>query len=325
MRSVRSAVSRRLPRDRSPVVALVVLALVGLVLTAVDWNELGLSWSHIRTALGESFIVAAALGLTVDFFYKRALARDAFQASLGYLLPEELKDELRWIYAQQIICVEHQQQVTVRWLDDEEASPRRVRVDHELFRTMRNVSNEPFEHPTFASVEEWFRGEASDVDLVEAVVRGKRYIGGTLVPRDVDAAVPDDGYLGFNGGPLAPSQLDDTRPGVERTMEQRIVLEPGEEVTFRYRGHEIHYESGAFHDNYGAPTIRPVVTVQTPPELRAVVSFANRGRAQATELGDRHVLPTVLLPYQPIVVRWWPADKHDAWRRAYADRVRAQR
>ncbi|MBV8952630.1 MAG: hypothetical protein JO179_00740, partial [Solirubrobacterales bacterium] len=70
-----------------------VLALVGLALAATDWGHLVVSWSHIRTALGESLIVAAALGLTVDFFYKRELARDAFEASLGYLLPDELKAE----------------------------------------------------------------------------------------------------------------------------------------------------------------------------------------------------------------------------------------
>jgi hypothetical protein len=66
------------------------------------------------------------------------------------------------------------------------------------------------------------------------------------------------------------------------------------------------------------------VVVRTPPELRAVVSFANRGRAEATELGDRYVLPTVLLPFQPIVVRWWQADKHDEWRRAYAERLHVE-
>jgi hypothetical protein len=332
MRPLTSALSRRIPRDRSPVVALVILALVGLALAAVDWTAFGVSWTHIRTALGESLIVAAALGLTVDFFYKRALARDAFEASLGYLLPQELKAELRWIYGQQIICVEHQQEITVRWVDEDgRLEPRRVRVDYELFRTMRNVSNERFDHPTFASVEEWFRGESSDVDLVEAVVRGKRYTGGTLVTRDVDAELPVDGSDGKGAPPvrsadasLAPSQLDRTRPGVERTIDRRIVIEPGEEVTFRYRGHEIHYESGAYHDTYGAPTLRPAVTVKTPPELRAVVSFANRGRAEATELGDRYVLPTVLLPFQPIVVRWWPADKHDEWRRAYAERLHAE-
>ena len=68
MRSLTSALSRRVPRDRSPVVGLVILALVGLVLAALDWSEFGISWSHIRTALGESFIVAAALGFTIDFF-----------------------------------------------------------------------------------------------------------------------------------------------------------------------------------------------------------------------------------------------------------------
>src|SRR5215203_7463320 len=139
MRSLTSALSRRIPRDRSPVVGLTILALVGLALAALDWTEFGISWSHIRVALGESLIVAAALGFTVDFFYKRALARDAFEASLGYLLPEELKPELRWIYAQQIVCVEHQERITVRWLDDEgQPEPRRVRVDYEVFRTMRN-------------------------------------------------------------------------------------------------------------------------------------------------------------------------------------------
>jgi hypothetical protein len=332
MRPLTSVLSRRVPRDRSPVVGLVILALVGLALAALDWTEFGVSWSHIRTALGESFIVAAALGFTVDFFYKRALARDAFEASLGYLLPEDLKAELRWIYGQQIICVEHQQQITVRWVDDERPlQPRRVRVDYELFRTMRNVSNERFEHPTFASVEEWFRGEPSDVDLVEAVVRGERYVGGTLVTREVDVELPVDRSDGKGATPirtpataLAPSQLDWTRPGVERTLDRRIVIEPGEEVTFHYRGHEIHYESGAYHDTYGAPTVRPVVTVETPAELRAVVSFANRGRAEATALGGRYVLPTVLLPFQPIVVRWWPADKHDEWRRTYAERLSAE-
>ena len=103
-----------------------------------------------------------------------------------------------------------------------------------------------------------------------------------------------------------------------------MILEPGEKVTFRCRGHEVHYESGAFDDVYGAPTCRPAVTVEAPPELRAVVSFANRGRTDMTELGGRSVLPTVLLPFQSIVVRWWPAEQHEAWLRAHADRVRAR-
>ena len=192
---------------------------------------------------------------------------------------------------------------------------------------MPNVSNERVEHPTFASVEEWFRGEESGVELIECVRGDERYSGGSLVVHDpdVDGAPTHPGRhgRGHDAPPIAPSQLDRHRPGVERKLEKRVILEPGEEVTFRYRGHDVHYESGAFDDVYGAPTCRPAVTVEAPPELRGVVSFANRGRTDVTELGGRSVLPTVLLPFQSIVVRWWPAEQHEAWLRAHADRVRA--
>jgi hypothetical protein len=43
MRPLTSAFSRRIPRDRSPVVALVIVALVGLALAAVDWTAFGVS------------------------------------------------------------------------------------------------------------------------------------------------------------------------------------------------------------------------------------------------------------------------------------------
>jgi hypothetical protein len=305
----------------------VILALIGLALAALDWSHFAVSWSHIRTALGESLIVAAALGVTVDFFYKRALARDAFEASLGYLLPDELKAELRWIYGQQLICVQHEGHIVLRPLDGDDASePRRVRVEYEMWRTIRNVSNQRVEHPTFASVEEWFRGEESGVDLIECVRGDERYSGGSVVTRDVDVDGAPSHARGrdHEAAPLAPSQLARQHPGVELKLEKRVVLEAGEEVTFRYKGHEIHYDSGALYDVYGAPTCRPAVTIEAPPELRAVVSFANRGRSEVTELGGRYVLPTVLLPFQPIIVRWWPAEKHDACRRARADRLRSQ-
>ena len=119
-----------------------------------------------------------ALGLTVDFFYKGALARDAFEASLGYLLPDELKEELRWIYGQQLIAVQHEEHIVLRPLDGQDVGhPRRVRVEFETWRTMRNVSNQRVEHPTFASVEEWFRGEESGLELIECVRGDERYSG----------------------------------------------------------------------------------------------------------------------------------------------------
>lgn len=62
MRSSRFAWRRGSVDRRSPVLGLLVLALVGLALAAADWGHLVVSWSHIRTALGESLIVAAGVG-----------------------------------------------------------------------------------------------------------------------------------------------------------------------------------------------------------------------------------------------------------------------
>ena len=50
-------------------------------------------------------------------------------------------------------------------------------------------------------------------------------------------------------------------------------------------------------------------------------SRQNRGRSEVTEIGGRYVLPTVLLPFQPIVVRWWPKDKHAEWLQRNAGRL----
>jgi hypothetical protein len=265
--------------------------------------------------------VAAALGLTVDFFYKWELARDAFEASLGYLLPDELKAELRWIYGRRLVAVEHELHVVLHMLDsDDHPGPRRVRVEFESWRTLRNVSDERVEAPTFTSVEEWFRGEDSDITEIEWVHRGHSYRGMSLV---VPADDLGNGRRSDHGesAPLSPSQLDRQRPGVERMLDRRILLEPGEEAVQRVRGHETHFESGALYQTLGAPTCRPAVRVETPPGLEADVWFANRGRSEAFAIGGRYVLPNVLLPFQPIVVRWWPQKQRAEWQQRHMDRL----
>src|SRR2546426_10783202 len=61
--------------------------------------------------IGKAFGVAGILGLAIDRALKNELVREAVSASLGYLLPERLKQELRWLYDQKILV---QQIYTVR-------------------------------------------------------------------------------------------------------------------------------------------------------------------------------------------------------------------
>jgi hypothetical protein len=65
---------------------LVAFALVGAALIWT-WNRYELEWDHgVATELGVALIVAAILGFTIDGFLKTALAKDVFEATLGYIL-----------------------------------------------------------------------------------------------------------------------------------------------------------------------------------------------------------------------------------------------
>src|SRR2546430_211554 len=59
-------------------------------------------FEHLFMALA----VASFIGLFIELTLQRRLARNVFEAALGYLLPDRLKTELRWVYNQQIIATQ---------------------------------------------------------------------------------------------------------------------------------------------------------------------------------------------------------------------------
>src|SRR5262249_1542130 len=48
--------------------------------------------------LFEAMAIASILGATIDGFLKVAIVKDVFEVSLGYLLPQQLRPHMRWIY-----------------------------------------------------------------------------------------------------------------------------------------------------------------------------------------------------------------------------------
>src|SRR6266446_10513793 len=57
-------------------------------------------WNDLLVELGIAFVIASLLGYIVDEQLKRGLVEDAVSASIGYLLPDPLKNELKWVYDQ---------------------------------------------------------------------------------------------------------------------------------------------------------------------------------------------------------------------------------
>jgi hypothetical protein len=82
------------------------LAAIGVLLNGlafqVPWNWL----EQIVREFGSALIVAAVIGGTVDIFFKKEFARDAFVAAFRYVLPTELKEEVLRVISYKFLCTE---------------------------------------------------------------------------------------------------------------------------------------------------------------------------------------------------------------------------
>ena len=116
------------------------------------WHQV-IPWSwlaHLAEALCPPLFTAGILGLTVDTFLKRELARDVFVAAFRYVLPDELKEEVHRIISYKFLCIESTTIVSISSLSNDLV---RVEIRHE--RTFKNITGhtEPFSG-TFA-LDEW--------------------------------------------------------------------------------------------------------------------------------------------------------------------------
>ena len=56
---------------------------------------------------------------------------------MGYILPDYLQDEMRAVYSNEIICIDHLQNVKVEILAEQEL----VTTTITLYRKLKNISN----------------------------------------------------------------------------------------------------------------------------------------------------------------------------------------
>jgi hypothetical protein len=107
--------------------------------------------SQVARDFGIALVVAGFLGVSVDQVLRRQLAEDAFEASVGYLLPEELRGELEWIYSTHILCVEHNQGCELRPIDKDTCI-----IHITMVRKIRNISSSNEALLLGLSIDEWF-------------------------------------------------------------------------------------------------------------------------------------------------------------------------
>ena len=229
--------------------------------------------ADVVAALGEALLIAGLLAISVDWFFKQQLVHDAFEASFGYLLPEGLKPEVRWLVGQQLLCVEYDQHFKLTEHGDQ------LRVDIDLSRRIVNAGPNTFHFEPEVWIDEWFQDVPSDIDILE-VYRGNDRLSAL---QDRTAIVREACAVRVK------------LPGID--------LDPTEDLREHWHGHEIKPRNGSYSQTVRFAVSNPTISVETCQGIKAEVQFGHR--TPAARMTDRWLLQGMLLPNQMIMIRWW--------------------
>lgn len=243
---------------------------------------------EINTHIGGALLVAAVLGWLVDLQIKKAIAKDAVEAALGYLLPSELRGELSWIYNQPFICKSHIHTVWIARIE----STQLVTVRTEVIREFENITSDKKEFDLGLAIDEWFYEEApSKITYLAYILEGKQKE--TL---SVDELIRNSG-------------------GVLSVESKQITVRGGAKLTTIFQSEETMPESCSNFCHFTYPTSHVTVTVNAPPDIGAQVHFSRResGPKVTQKTVNTWQLDGVLLPLQAIRLHWYPKDKEKRW------------
>jgi hypothetical protein len=121
------------------------------------WHDyLPWAWlAHTAKELSPPLLIAGILGLTVDTFLKREFARDVFVAAFRYVLPDELKEEVRRIISYKFLCTQSTTIIRLTTIDNDLM---RAHISHE--RTFKNITDHAESFAGKFAIDEWDFGQA---------------------------------------------------------------------------------------------------------------------------------------------------------------------
>ena len=145
-------------RRRFLLLLAILSTVIGLILiilpSIVNLNDV---WGVVLRSVGVALITAVLLGSTIEWIFRQRLFEDVFKASIGYILPNELKAELGALYNQEILCVKHSQRFS---LYPVLGHPELVILRSKIERDLKNISNKDYSFCQTTSLFEWFHSEA---------------------------------------------------------------------------------------------------------------------------------------------------------------------
>ena len=236
---------------------------------------------HIATAI----LIACFLGLTIDLWLKKQLTEDVFSAAMGYELPEDLKQEVRYVYGNKLLCKHHQQNADIVDLGNGFVS-----ITIGVERTIENIGETPQTLHVAVGMDEWFVPSHPSQLLECSYVKNG-------VHSDVSLLKTEKRDAGFR-----------------TEYPEDVKLAPKESITVYTKMSETKPRNGDHFFAFSCATNGPAVTVSAPPDIGWNVHFTHRHPADIGKYSNTYTLNGLLLPHQAIRIHWWDKKANEAWK-----------
>lgn len=261
-------------------VVLVFMACISLALIILP-EVRGWTWDHgVIRDIGIALLSAAVLGFTIDRWLKDDIAKDVFKAALGYVLPEELRDEIRWITGFPSIARKYICHVNIQEIGDGV-----VKVIIAQEKEIENLTSCSEKIRAAIAIDEWGYVDYPSEILVCEIQGG------------------DEASIKFN------NQKIDRKVNTITAQTEEISVEPREKVKLFYKTIEYKRINDDTYLMLQTPTKDPALEVTVSGGLEYSAGFGHRGEVIKERYSSRCTLNGTFLPTQHLRVRWWPKAK----------------
>jgi len=227
--------------------------------------------------IGFAAIIASFLGGTIDVYLQQRIAKDAFQGAIGYFLPEDLREAVRYIGSMEWFAEEFSLTIKLETLPNN-----LLKCTVKVRKFLRNVSHHTAEMSSYLHLDEWGHGDKS-----------------RIISCSVKTASSEDESL-------EPELKDD---GNTIHVETKLVpVYPGGEVECLAEGIEIKRLNDDVTYSLAYCARSPKIYVEAPDTLGIQVGLNGAAPLQKHPHTNLYELPGFYLPWQGMTVRWWPKN-----------------
>lgn len=268
------AMKNKLSSLCKPPIVMIIVGILGLVIKySVNLTGSKELLSNVSEEIFIAIFISGLLALTVDTYFKRLLSRDVFEAALGYVLPDSLKDDIRWILDTNFISPK-----SYIKFDLAKHDTNTVDITVSTERYIKNIGKKSQKYKTQLGVDDFGQSSISICSMEHS------------------------GIVYSNNGVLV-------KGGEIYAETQEIDLEPGKEVKILYKFTIRKRHNDEFFWFFNSHTEEIILNLNIDNSLYDTnVNFATVATHSSSKFhfSQSYLFRGSLLATQPIHIRWWP-------------------